>query len=330
MRGGGQGGVAMAEVTLGIGTSHSPMLSTPYAAFAGLGDLDRVRLPDFAVRAREQAGRVSRELLPEVTRARHQATQSALAQLHDVLASEAPDVVVVIGDDQNEWFGPDQQPALCIYWGDTVENLPPPPESLPPLRRLSYWGLYGDGCNRAFPVDAALGRHLIETLTHEFEFDVAHVRVQPRHAPFGHAWSFVHQRIMGDRVVPMVPILLNTYYPPNQPTPKRCYELGRAIRLAVEGWAPRRRVAVVASGGLSHFYVDEELDRHVLELLGKKDADALMKLPADRLESGNSEIRNWIATAGAVERLAMRVVDYVPSYRSEAGSGVGMAFAVWQ
>jgi hypothetical protein len=26
----------------------------------------------------------------------------------------------------------------------------------------------------------------------------------------------------------------------------------------------------------------------------------------------------------------MRLVDYVPSYRSEAGSGVGMAFAVWQ
>jgi len=26
----------------------------------------------------------------------------------------------------------------------------------------------------------------------------------------------------------------------------------------------------------------------------------------------------------------MEVVDYVPSYRSEAGTGVGMAFAVWQ
>jgi len=320
----------MAEVTLGIGTSHSPMLSTPHDALADLGDLDRARLTDFAAKAIQNASRVSRELLPEVTRARHEATQAALAHLSDVLASEAPDVVVVIGDDQNEWFSPDQQPALCVYWGDTVENLPPSRESLPALRRLSYWGLYGDGRNRAFPVDAALGRHLIETLTHEFEFDVAHVRAQPRHSPFGHAWSFVHQRIMGDRVVPIVPVLLNTYYPPNQPTPKRCYELGQAIRQAIEAWAPRKRVAVVASGGLSHFYVDEELDRHVLELCGKKDADALMKLPAEKLESGNSEIRNWIATVGAVERLAMRVVDYVPSYRSEAGSGVGMAFAVWQ
>jgi 3-O-methylgallate 3,4-dioxygenase len=198
------------------------------------------------------------------------------------------------------------------------------------VRRLSYWGLYGDGANRTFPVDAGLGRHLVETLTHQFEFDVAHVRVQPRHSPFGHAWSFVHQRLMGDRVRPIVPIMLNTYYPPNQPTPKRCYQLGRAIRQAVEAWPTRERVAIVASGGLSHFFVDEDLDRYVLELLAKKDGDALVALPTAKLESGNSEIRNWIAAAGALEHLTMQLVDYVPSYRSEAGSGVGMAFAFWQ
>ena len=94
-------------------------------------------------------------------------------------------MVVVIGDDQGEWFSADGQPALCIYWGDAVENLPPPLERMAPsLRRLSYWGYYGDGTNRTFPVDAALGRHLVETLTRDqFEFDVAHMRVQPRHMP---------------------------------------------------------------------------------------------------------------------------------------------------
>jgi aromatic ring-opening dioxygenase catalytic subunit (LigB family) len=265
-----------------------------------------------------------------VTRARLVASEGALRQLGVVLAEAAPDAVVVIGDDQNEWFNPDNQPALCIYWGDSVENLPPARDRVPRLRQLSYWGLYGDGANRVFPVDAALGRHLIETLTRDFDFDVAHLRVQPRHGPFGHAWSFVHQRLMGERVVPIVPVLLNTYYPPNQPTPRRCYQLGRAIRRAIESWPERRRVAVVASGGLSHFFVDEELDRHVLDLLAKKDGDALSAVPAAQLESGNSEIRNWIATAGATEHLAMRLVDYVPSYRSEAGSGVGMAFAIWQ
>src|SRR5215831_16178185 len=115
----------MAEVTLGIGTSHSPMLSTPHEALVGLADLDRARLPEFAARARESAGWIERELRPEVTRARHEATQAAITQLGEVLADESPDAVIVIGDDQSEWFSPDQQPALCIYWGDTVENLPP-------------------------------------------------------------------------------------------------------------------------------------------------------------------------------------------------------------
>jgi hypothetical protein len=159
---------------------------------------------------------------------------------------------------------------------------------------------------------------------------VAHVRVQPRHAPFGHAWGFVHQRLVGERAIPIVPVLLNTYYPPNQPTPGRCYRLGRAIRRAIEAWPPARRIGVVASGGLSHFYVDEALDRHVLALLGKKDADGIAALPREQLESGSSEIRNWLAAAGALEHLDMQLVDYVPCYRSEAGSGVGMAFAIWR
>lgn len=320
----------MAEVAFGIGSSHSPMLSTPYEAFSGLADLDRARLPEFEEKARRNVSWTARELRPEVTRARHEATQAAIGRLARVLAAEAPDVLVVIGDDQGEWFSADNQPALCIYWGESVENLPPPREGLLPLRRLSYWGYYGDGTNRAFPVDATLGRYLVETLTHEHEFDVAHVRVQPRHGPFGHAWGFVHQRLMGDRIVPIVPVLLNTYFAPNQPTPGRCYRLGRAIRQAVEAWPPSKRVGIVASGGLSHFFVDEALDRRVLELLAKKDVDGIALLPVDKLDSGSSEIRNWLAAGGALEHLDMQLVDYAPCYRSEAGTGVGMAFAVWQ
>ncbi len=322
----------MADVILGIGSSHSPMLSTPHEAFAGHADRDRSNphVRDFERLAREKASWIGRELAPDVTRARHDATQRAIATLAAVLADAAPDVAVVIGDDQGEWFSADSQPALSIYWGETVENLPPPVERMAPSLRPAYWGFYGDGTNRAFPVDAGLGRHLIETLTRDHAFDVAHVRVQPRHGPFGHAWSFVHQRLMGERAVPIVPVMLNTYFPPNQPTPKRCHDLGRAIRAAIAAWPVPKRVAVVASGGLSHFVVDETLDRYVLEILAKRDAAAIAALPAAQLESGSSEIRNWIAAAGAVEHLRMELIDYVPCYRSEAGTGVGMAFAVWR
>jgi hypothetical protein len=322
----------MAEIVLGIGTSHSPMLSIDHAAFPELAARDRGNpfVRDFDGMVKEKAAWIGRELAPDVTRARHEANQAALARLGAVLAESAVDTLIVIGDDQNEWFSPDSQPALCIYWGASVENLPPPREKMHVAIRSAFWGYYGDGTNRTFPVDAPLARHLIETLTHAHEFDVAHVRTQPRHSPFGHAWNFVHQRVMGTRVVPIVPVMLNTYYPPNQPTPKRCYQLGRAIRQAVAAWPEKKRVGVAASGGLSHFVVDEALDRHVLDILAKKDVDAIAKLPPAQLESGNSEIRNWIATAGAAEHLAMTLIDYVPCYRSEAGTGIGTAFACWQ
>jgi len=320
----------MARIVLGIGTSHSPMLSTPWEAFAGHADRDRARVPDFETLARAKAEWIPRELAADVTRARHEATQAAIAGLGATLAGAALDALIVVGDDQAEWFSADSQPALCIYWGPMVENLPPPVDKMAPSLRRAYWGYYGDGTNRAFPVDAALALYLIEALTREHEFDVAHVRAQPRHAPFGHAWSFVHQRLMGDRIVPIVPVLLNTYYPPNQPTPRRCYQLGRAIRQTVEAWPADKRIGVLGSGGLSHFVVDEALDRHVLDILARRDADAIAALPLGQLDSGNSEIRNWIAAAGAAEHLSMKLVDYVPSYRSEAGTGVGMAFALWQ
>ena len=37
----------MADIVLGIGSSHSPMLSTPWEAFAGHADRDRARVPEF-------------------------------------------------------------------------------------------------------------------------------------------------------------------------------------------------------------------------------------------------------------------------------------------
>jgi hypothetical protein len=61
-----------------------------------------------------------------------------------------------------------------------------------------------------------------------------------------------------------------------------------------------------------------------------KGATILSPLPRERLNSGNSEIRNWIVVAGAVEHLDMQLIDDVPCYRSPAGTGYAMVFAQWQ
>jgi hypothetical protein len=53
-------------------------------------------------------------------------------------------------------------------------------------------------------------------------------------------------------------------------------------------------------------------------------------LPLEKLQSGNSELRCWSALAGAVEGRSMKLIDYVPCYRSPAGTGCAMAFAYWE
>ena len=90
------------------------------------------------------------------------------------------------------------------------------------------------------------------------------------------------------------------------------------------------RVGILASGGLSHFLVNEELDRAVVNALQRKDYAALKSLPLNKLVSGSSEIRNWIATAGAVQHLRLDWITYVPGYRSHALTGVGLCFAHWR
>ena len=81
--------------------------------------------------------------------------------------------------------------------------------------------------------------------------------------------------------------------------------------------------------GLSHSVIDEELDWMVLDAMTAKDAEALCALPVDRLIRGTSEIRNWIVVAGAVEPTDMTIVDYVPYYRSPAGTGCAGGFTYW-
>src|SRR5262249_24269078 len=151
----------------------------------------------------------------------------------------------------------------------------------------------------------------------------------------GHAFGFVRKRLMEDPELPVVPVLHNTCFPPTQPTPRRCYRLGQAIRAAVGGHprrGPRRPVRsggarpFVGSGGLSHFVVDETLDRGVIDACRRKDAAALQSLPRKKLNSGSSEIRMWICAAGASEQLDVKWSSYTPGYRTPAGSGTALGF----
>jgi 3-O-methylgallate 3,4-dioxygenase len=335
-------GGLMATLVLGLGTSHTPMLSTPWEQWALGAERDKAnprllgrdgefyRYDQLLERADSRIA--AEELTEEKWRTRHAAAQAALARVGEVLAEASPDALVIVGDDQGELFPEEQMPALSIYWGESIGGFRPDPALLHPAMvhpslDVAAWGWYGDR-QTIYPCDAALGRHLIEALIAE-GFDVSSCRAPSEGRSIGHAYGFYEQRIMRNGRIPIVPIFLNGYFPPNQPTAARSYALGRAIRRAIEAWDSDKRVAFAASGGLSHLVISEELDHQVIGALQEKDERTLTSIPERMLRSGSGEIKNWIAAAGALEHLDMHLVDYVPAYRSPAGTGVGMAFTYW-
>jgi hypothetical protein len=154
----------------------------------------------------------------------------------------------------------------------------------------------------------------------------------PREQGLPHAFAFIVKRLFDNRPGTILPVFQNTCYLPNQPTPRRAFATGEAIADAVAEWKSDASVAVIASGGLSHFVVDERLDRTLLGALERNDAAALRAIPRQWLHSAGSETLNWIALGGAMQqaRLKMELLDYVPVYRTPAGTGGGWAFARWR
>lgn len=327
----------MASIVFGIGTSHTPMLNAAAEEWPLFEELDRQRphLHKDGRRATYEEllavapASLQAELEPQMHARRHGEAMAALGRLHDGLIGAALDAVVVIGDDHKEIYHDDNMPSILVYRGETIANVPnrtriPGPDWM----KRAAARYYEASETRHYPVHARLANHLIASLI-DRDFDVASANALPEGEGEGHAFGFVHRRLMNSVAIPVVPVVLNTYYPPNQPSPRRCYRLGQAIRQAIEGWQESLRVGIVASGGLSHFTVDEALDGEVIRALREKDAGALQALPREQLNAGSSEIRNWICAAGALEHLDLRWLQYCPGYRTLAGTGTGLCFASW-
>ena len=359
----------MAQIVLGLATSHTPMLALAADLWGSYAqrDAENPELafpPDGLVMPYKEA----LDVVPAEARARYRGAepypaqaeqcQRALDELSATLRATDPDVTIVITDDQDEWFFEDNMPALAVYWGDTA---PIRPRWMPAGVRdravaEAITRGYGD-VPMDVPVASAFGRYLIEYLI-EHDFDVAHVRdvkplyggrvarryptkngelqyvreTPPREQGLPHGVSFVVKRLFDNRPGPILHVFQNTCYPPNQPTPRRSFAMGQAVTAAIREWDEPASVAVVASGGLSHFVVDEELDRAVLDALERNDAKALQAIPRHRLHSAASEALNWIALGGAMHdtSLTMELLAYVPVYRTPAGTGGGWAFARWR
>jgi 3-O-methylgallate 3,4-dioxygenase len=180
-----------------------------------------------------------------------------------------------------------------------------------------------------YPCHVPLAAHLIEGLG-ELDFDITTMGGLTDGAYEGHAFSFIHRTYLGGVDLPVVPVFMNTFYPPNPPRPKRCLAFGRALRELIDSYPGDLRVGIIASGGLSHFQAEEDLDRPIIDAISRKDLDFIGALNVRRLQAGSSEIRNWIVVAAAADDFDLDWVSYTPAYRTPALTGTGLGFAVWK
>jgi len=337
----------MAEIILGVGSSHGPLLNLPPEEWEVRANFDRAQ-PELAFRdgtytfpelaELRSSDEFADQCAIEVKRERHAQCQSQLDDLGAQLRAADPDVVLFVGDDQREWFFEDTQPAFAVYCGDEVQNLTWTEAARAERIKVGRGGdlySYRPQNDQTYPVERELAE-LIVGAAMDAEIDVAASMQQPTGPDgirnIGHAYGFIYRRLLQDKPIPIVPVLQNTFYPPNQPAPKRCFELGRVIGQAIHDWKSDKRVAVVASGGISHFVVDEEWDHKMLDAMAGGDMATLVDEPNIMFRSGSSETKNWITVAGIMSETtsAMELHGYVPCYRSEAGTGSGMAFATWR
>jgi len=316
----------VAEIIAGVACSHTPQLSMGPEMWSVHSRLVDHMLVDMETRLAEADPRLNEETESERVRAKYAECQAQLARLNSLLIEAKPDVVLIFGDDHREVFGDDCSPAVALYCGDEVWDLPTDDIKLE-SQRASEWAYHGDTAVK-YATAGDLGTHVALTLA-ESGFDPAVLNTIPKGRSLGHAFTFVKRRLPGDGDWQMLPIWLNAFYQPNRPSAARCFNVGQAVRKAVESWSGNERVAIVASGGLSHYVVDEQFDRRFLEALEAKDATYLSSVPRSCLESGSGEVRMWIAAAGALEGLSLSESAYVPGYRSAAGTGVGLGFAAW-
>ena len=109
-------------------------------------------------------------------------------------------------------------------------------------------------------------------------------------AILGHAFAVPFEYLIGDRKIPIVPIHLNVYMPP-LPTARRCAALGAAIAQAIS--KRNERVALVASGGMSHYpgtwkypHPEFDFDKWMISELEHGRVESLLNLTSEQLDEG--------------------------------------------
>jgi 2,3-dihydroxyphenylpropionate 1,2-dioxygenase len=221
---------------------------------------------------------------------------AAMQELGKVLDETRPDAILFFGSDHVETFSVTCVPTFAIIAGS---------------RAMAKFA----GREHTLPVHRDLAEDLLNKLVVDHNFDVAY----SEDAELGHAFSIPFEYVIGGRNIPVVPFFTNVYMPP-LPTPRRCAALGQAVAEIVRG--RKERVAVIASGGMSHFpgtrkylHPEFDFDRWLVSQFETGNADALLNMTGTQLdEVGNTEMLNWATMFGAIGPQEGELIDYIPTW----------------
>jgi aromatic ring-opening dioxygenase catalytic subunit (LigB family) len=239
--------------------------------------------------------------------------KAGFAAARALLEEARPDAIVIFSSDHFDRCFYDNLPPFLVAVGEEAEG--PINEYLKiPRVRVKIAG--------------ELGRFLVsEGLENGVDF------ASSADLPLDHAEVVPLSYLTPNWDIPIVPIVVNAFAPP-MPSLKRCCQVGAFVRKTVERWPTQKRVAVIGTGGLSHWVglpqtgrVNAEFDRWFLDALaGGKQAEVIAKFrKAEELEqvagNGGQEVRDWLAVAEAAPlSLKPRVLAYEPL----PGCGIGV------
>jgi gallate dioxygenase len=229
------------------------------------------------------------------------------APLRQWLAEKKPDAIVYICNDHVTSFFFDHYSAFALGVGESyaVADEGGGPRALPPVRG-----------------QPALARHIGASLVTD-EFDLSFFQDRPLDHGLFSPLSMM-MRHEPEWPIPIVPLLVGVLQSP-VPSARRCYKLGQALRRAIESFPGDAKVAVIATGGLSHQVHGEragfnntDWDREFLDLI-EKDPERLASMTlAEYAKRGGwegAEVIMWLIMRGALPD-AVRVPHrayYLPS-----------------
>lgn len=267
--------------------------------------------------------RISTESMEDV-QTRYANVRNGLFEIKRIIGESKPDALIVIGDDQNENFTAQNVPQFAIYTGREAVFFD---------RLLKK--------EQTYRCDAEIAHVILERAV-EGSFDLSFAENFPDQRLISHAHVEPLMRILLPNAdLPIVPIYVNAIHPPG-PAPARCYAFGQMLGDIIRNHLVEKRIAIYASGGLSHFTagypwrhyrgpfgygcISEDFDRKVLQCIVDGQSSKLAALSsAELMDHGDIELRSWIVLAGAVGAVPARVLAYEPLYRGL----MGMAVAEW-